>query len=80
MVQLVQQLNRLKLKVEQAQEFTPTPGTAATCMYYTGLDPDSGKPVYVARTDRKRSCRNLSCSGICRRAPAGDQVVAGIGT
>jgi uncharacterized radical SAM protein YgiQ len=54
MVQLVQQLNRLKLKVEQAQEFTPTPGTAATCMYYTGLDPDSGKPVYVARTDREK--------------------------
>lgn len=54
MVQLVQQLSRLKLKVEQAQEFTPTPGTAATCMYYTGLDPDSGKPVYVARTDREK--------------------------
>ncbi len=54
MVQLVLQLNRLKLKVEQAQEFTPTPGTAATCMYYTGLDPDSGKPVYVARTDREK--------------------------
>ena len=54
MVQLVLQLNRLKLKVEQAQEFTPTPGTAATCMYYTGLDPDSGKPVYVVRTDREK--------------------------
>ncbi len=54
MVELAQQLQRLKLKVEQAQEFTPTPGTAATCMYYTGLDPDSGQPVYVARTDREK--------------------------
>lgn len=54
MVQLVQQLQQLKLRVEQAQEFTPTPGTAATCMYHTGLDPDSGKPVYVAKTDREK--------------------------
>lgn len=54
MVQLVQQLQRLKLRVEQAQEFTPTPGTAASCMYHTGLDPDSGGPVYVARTDREK--------------------------
>jgi len=54
MVQLVQQLQRLKLRVEQAQEFTPTPGTAASCMYHTGMDPDSGGPVYVARTDREK--------------------------
>ena len=54
MVLLLKELQRLKLKVEQVQEFTPTPGTAATCMYYTGLDPDSGKSVYVARTDREK--------------------------
>jgi len=54
MVLLLKELQRLKLKVEQVQEFTPTPGTAATCMYYTGMDPDSGKPVFVARTDREK--------------------------
>lgn len=54
MVLLLKELQRLKLKVEQVQEFTPTPGTAATCMYYAGLDPDNGKPVYVARTDREK--------------------------
>ena len=54
MVVLLQELQHLKLKVEQVQEFTPTPGTAATCMYYTGLDPESGKPVHVARTDREK--------------------------
>lgn len=54
MVLLLKELQRLKLKVEQVQEFTPTPGTAATCMYHTGLDPDSGKSVYVARTDREK--------------------------
>ena len=28
----------------------PTPGTLATCMYYTGIDPRNMKPVYVAKT------------------------------
>jgi len=40
---------RLKLLPEQVQIFTPTPLTAATAMYYTGLDPETGRPVYVAR-------------------------------
>lgn len=38
----------LKLNPEQVQIFTPTPLTAATCMYYTGVDPVSGKSAYVA--------------------------------
>jgi len=54
MVQLAVALKSLGLKVEQVQEFTPTPGTAATCMYYTGLDPDSGTALYVARSDRDK--------------------------
>ncbi|MFZ5968155.1 MAG: YgiQ family radical SAM protein [Bacillota bacterium] len=37
---------------EQVQDFYPTPGTLSTCMYYTGLDPRSMKPVYVPK-DRK---------------------------
>lgn len=46
---------------EQVQDFYPTPGTLATCMYYTGLDPrpspgrDRAMPkVYVARTAREK--------------------------
>lgn len=34
---------------DQVQDFYPTPGTLATCMYYTGLDPLTGESVYVAR-------------------------------
>jgi len=34
---------------DQVQDFYPTPGTMATCMYYTGIDPMTMKPVYVAR-------------------------------
>ena len=35
----------LRLNPEQVQIFTPTPLTAAKCMYYTGIDPVSGKNV-----------------------------------
>jgi uncharacterized radical SAM protein YgiQ len=47
-------LKRLSLTVEQVQDFTPTPGTHATCMYYTGLDPATGGNVYVARSEREK--------------------------
>lgn len=40
---------RLKLNPEQVQIFTPTPLTAATAMYYTGLDPETGRPIHIAR-------------------------------
>ena len=33
---------------EQVQDFYPTPGTASTVMYYTGIHPLTGKEVYVA--------------------------------
>lgn len=42
------------LKVEQVQEFTPTPGTLATCMYHTGVDPETGKAVHVAKSPKER--------------------------
>jgi radical SAM superfamily enzyme YgiQ (UPF0313 family) len=43
------------LRPEQAQEFTPTPGTTAACMYHTGLDPFTGESVYVARDPEERA-------------------------
>jgi len=33
---------------EQVQDFYPTPGTASTVMYYTGINPLDGNSVYVA--------------------------------
>ena len=39
---------------EQAQDFIPTPGSLATCMYYTGLDPFTGAPVRVVRRESER--------------------------
>ncbi|MHC1696695.1 MAG: YgiQ family radical SAM protein [Geobacteraceae bacterium] len=48
-------LKRLGLKVEQVQDFTPTPGSLSTCIYHTGIDPYTGKNVYVAKSDREKS-------------------------
>lgn len=36
-----------KIEVEQVQEFTPTPMTISTCMYYTGVDFETGKPIHI---------------------------------
>ena len=38
---------------QQVQCFIPTPGTVATAMFYSGLDPE-GRPLSVARTDAER--------------------------
>ena len=46
-VKLAEWLNRTGRQPEQVQDFYPTPGTLSTCMYYTGLDPRTMKPVYV---------------------------------
>ncbi len=54
MVELALFLKRSGLKVEQVQDFTPTPGTLATCIYHTGIDPFSRHEVHVPRTDREK--------------------------
>ncbi|EHP83927.1 Radical SAM domain protein [Geobacter metallireducens RCH3] len=54
MVELALFLKRHNMRVDQVQDFTPTPGTLATCMYHTGIDPFSGRNVYVARSDREK--------------------------
>ena len=54
MVELALLLKKYRLKVEQVQDFTPTPGTLSTCMFYTGTNPFTGKEVYVPRSDREK--------------------------
>lgn len=48
-------LKREGMRPEQVQDFYPTPGTVSTCMYYTGLDPITMKPIYVARTPQEKA-------------------------
>ena len=44
---LAMYLKKNKCRPEQVQDFYPTPGTASTVMYYTGIHPLTGKKVYV---------------------------------
>ena len=52
---LAQFLNKHKLNPKQVQDFYPTPGTLSTAMYYTGLDPRTMKPVYVATDPKEKA-------------------------
>ena len=54
MIDVALYLKRQQLRVEQVQEFTPTPGTLATCIYYTGCDPQTGEKVHVPRAPEER--------------------------
>jgi uncharacterized radical SAM protein YgiQ len=56
MKKLVEEVKSLGIKPEQVQDFTPTPMTLSTLMYYTGFEPFSGKNVYVASSveDKRR--------------------------
>jgi len=54
-VELAEYLRDIRYSPEQVQDFYPTPGTLSTCMYYTGLDPRTMKPVYVPKTQKEKS-------------------------
>ena len=54
-VALAEYLNKTGRQPEQVQDFYPTPGTLSTCMYYTGLDPRTMKPVYVPRRPKEKA-------------------------
>ncbi|MCX6301792.1 MAG: YgiQ family radical SAM protein [Bacteroidia bacterium] len=55
MKELAGEVKSLGIRPEQVQDFTPTPMTLSTLMYYTGFDPYTGKQVYVARNpDEKK--------------------------
>ncbi len=54
-IELALFLKREKLHPEQVQDFYPTPGTVSTCMFYTGLDPNTMEPVYVPRTPQEKA-------------------------
>jgi uncharacterized radical SAM protein YgiQ len=53
-VELALYLKDLGLNPEQVQDFYPTPGTASTVMYYTGINPLDGKTVYCPTDYREK--------------------------
>jgi len=54
MIDLALFLKRNHYQPDQVQDFIPSPFDIAACMYYTGLDPFTKKPVYIARHLRDR--------------------------
>lgn len=61
MLELVHITSEMGLvKLEQVQDFTPTPMTLSTVMFYTGLDPYTLQPIYVAKSKsdklKQRNC------------------------
>lgn len=44
-----------KIRVEQVQDFTPTPMTKSSVMYYTGLVPETGKVVFAEHDLQKKA-------------------------
>lgn len=54
-VELAEYLRDLGYMPEQVQDFYPTPSTISTCMYYTGLDPRTMQPVYVADNPHEKA-------------------------
>ena len=58
MQQLAERCRQLHYRPEQVQDFTPTPMTLATTMFYTGLNPYTMEPVYVAKTKEEKQKQN----------------------
>ena len=54
MAELALETKQLGFKLEQVQDFTPTPMTIATELYYAEMYPD-GKPLYVAKTPEQKA-------------------------
>ena len=58
MAHLAEWTKKMHYRPEQVQDFTPTPMTLSTTMFYTGLNPYTMQPVYVARTPKEKKQQN----------------------
>ena len=47
----------LDFHLEQVQDFTPTPMTVATEIYYTGVHPYTGKKIYTPKTEKEKAAQ-----------------------
>ena len=55
---LAEETKKMHYRPEQVQDFTPTPMTLSTTMFYTGINPYTREPVYVARTPEEKKQQN----------------------
>lgn len=54
MAELAVHTKKLNFHLEQVQDFTPTPMTMSTEMYYTGFNPYTLEPVFTAHTKEEK--------------------------
>ena len=59
MANLAAETKDLGFRLEQVQDFTPTPMTVATIIYYTGLHPYTLRPIYTAKTRLEKKNQHL---------------------
>ncbi len=59
MAELSLQAQKLHLNLEQVQDFTPTPMTLSSVMFYTGLDPYTLKRLSIPRTIKEKKIQQL---------------------
>lgn len=57
MADLATKTKELNLKLEQVQDFTPTPMTLATVIYYSGYHPYTLEKVYTAKTAEQKQAQ-----------------------
>ena len=59
MAELACETKRLNFHLEQVQDFTPTPMTVSTEMWYTGLHPYTLEPVYSAHSQKEKEVQRM---------------------
>ncbi len=59
MANLAAETKEMGFKLEQVQDFTPTPMTVATIIYYTGLHPYTLRPVYTAKSKKDKMNQHI---------------------
>ena len=58
MKHLADETKKMHYRPEQVQDFTPTPMTLSTTMFYTGINPYTRETIYVARTPEEKKQQN----------------------
>jgi uncharacterized radical SAM protein YgiQ len=59
MADLAAQILALDMNLEQVQDFTPTPMTLASVMFYTGIDPTTQEQLYIPRSLKEKKVQQL---------------------
>ena len=59
MANLAAETKDMGFRLEQVQDFTPTPMTVATIIYYTGVHPYTLRPIYTAKNDKDKKNQHV---------------------